>query len=178
MAFFSLEDRYGEMECIAFARVYAANEHLIRTDSAISVQGTLSLREDEAPKLLVNRIEALVDDASFSEEKVRPKREESRESKRRETREDARERTASATEQPAVPENTPKPRRLFLRVPSMTDEKAKKARNLAELFDGDFPLYFYDAQAAAYAEPIGIALSGYVLGEFRALLGDENVILK
>jgi hypothetical protein len=77
-----------------------------------------------------------------------------------------------------VPENTPKPRRLFLRVPSMTDEKAKEARNLAELFDGDFPLYFYDAQAAAYAEPIGIALSGYVLGEFRALLGDENVILK
>jgi DNA polymerase-3 subunit alpha len=172
MAFFTLEDRYGEMECIAFTRVYAQNEHNIRTDLAVTVSGTLSLREDEQPKLLVNRMDALVEDARFNEAALKA-----------ETRDSAT-KTEKSERAPATPEarvqsGTAKPRRLFLRVPSSRDQKAKKARNLAELFEGDFPVFFYDAEAASYSsEPIGIFLTEYVLGEFRSLLGDENVILK
>lgn len=165
MAFFSIEDRFAEIECIAFARVFADNSYLIRTDSAVWVSGTLSLRDDEAPKILVNRMEPLIDNAHFTEtvsEKMK----------------------SDVEKQKPAPEATVKkaaqPKRLFLRVPDMKSHPLyQKAKNLTELFDGDFPVFFYDAASATYAkEPVGISLSDYVLREFRTLLGEENVILK
>ena len=171
MAFFSIEDRYAEIECIAFARVYADNSYLIRNDAAVWVTGTLSLRDDEPPKILVNRMEALVENARFTKEMA---------DKLAQTASEAKPTTAPKREALA-PSVKPQiaPRRLFLRVPSKRDPLYKKAENLTQLFDGAFPVFFYDAETATYdKEPVGIALSDYVLGEFRSLLGEENVILK
>ena len=53
MAFVAVEDRYAEGECILFSARYAAFSHLLRKDNAVLVSGTLSFREDEAPKILV-----------------------------------------------------------------------------------------------------------------------------
>ena len=52
MAFFTIKDRFGELECVAFSRVFAENSYLIRTDGAVWVSGSISLREDEPPKIL------------------------------------------------------------------------------------------------------------------------------
>ncbi len=169
MAFFSMEDRFAEIECIAFSRVYAENSHLIRSDSAVWVTGTLSLRDEEPPKLLVNRMEPLIENTRFTDALAGRVSEENA--------------SAAKTERamPSVGESKPKraPSRLFLRVPSKQDVLFQKAENLAALFDGMFPVWFYDASTATYdKEPVGIALSDYVLGEFRSLLGEENVILK
>jgi hypothetical protein len=71
------------------------------------------------------------------------------------------------------------PKRLFLRVPSAKCDAYFKTLNLAELFDGSFPAFFYFADEKRYeTAPIGVALSEYVLEQFRGLLGKENVILK
>ena len=68
-------------------------------------------------------------------------------------------------------------KRLFLRVPDAHGAAYCKARNLAELFDGAFPTFFYYADEKRYeTAPLGVALSDYVLRQFRALLGEENVI--
>jgi hypothetical protein len=68
---------------------------------------------------------------------------------------------------------------LFLRVPSFEDALYRKAQNLASLFEGDFPVYFYDASTKSYAsEAVGIARSEYVMEQLRELLGEANVILK
>ena len=70
-------------------------------------------------------------------------------------------------------------RRLFLRVPDDKNVRYLKALNLAELFDGAFPVYFFFADEKRYdVVPHGVAMSDYVLRAFRELLGDENVILK
>ena len=167
MAFFSLEDRFAEVECVAFSRVYSEYAYLIRSDSAVWISGTLSLRDDEPPKILVNRMELLVEDARFDAQIAQ---------KATETREAAQPMPKAHAER--EPQKVA-PKRLFLRVPSLKHEKYQKALNLAELFEGEFPTFFYDAETATYQkEPIGISLSDYVLGEFRTLLGDENVILK
>ena len=89
--------------------------------------------------------------------------------------------SAAPKSTPAIPltESASKPRRLFLRVPSAEHPMAKKAQNLVSLFEGDFPVFFYDAQTTKYStESVGIFLSDYVIRELRTLLGDENVILK
>ena len=176
MAFFTVEDRMAEIECIAFSRQYADNAHLIHSDSGLFVSGTLSLREDEPPKLLVNRIEALVENARFRPEDRKPAAEQPKPQKpspqnAERPAERVKNETHSAVSQPL--------RRLFLRVPDNKGELYLKALNLAELFDGSFPVFFFYADEKRYeTDPHGVAVSDYVLKQFRDLLGDENVILK
>ena len=164
MAFFTLEDRVGEIECLVFPKKYLEVSHLLRTDAGVYVSGNLSVREEEAPKLLVNSIEELIENRSFQE-------------KPREAAPKPLEQAVLAGETKAtVPQS---PRRLFLRVPSARDAKYLKALNLVELFEGNFPAFFYYADEKRYeTDPLGIALDGYVLGELKALLGEDNVILR
>ncbi len=168
MAFFTIEDRMAEIECIAFARHFSAYSHLIRTDCAVYVSGTVSLREDEPPKLLLGHMDELTENARFREEDAKT------------VAKDAE--RANAAEQTRAAKTSSVPlqaRRLFLRVPNTEGELYRKACNLAELFDGDFPLFFYDASKREYSKvPMGVAMSDYVRREFCALLGEENVILK
>jgi len=169
MAFFTLEDRMAEIECIAFARQYKENSHLIHTDSALFVSGTVSVREDEPPKLLVNRIEALVEDRRFRPEEHANKKVGASTASLQPAR----------TEPPKDQREQASPKRLFLRVPAQKSREFCHALNLLEIFDGAFPAYFYFADEKRYeTEAHGVALSDYVLGELRALLGNENVILK
>ena len=72
MAFFTLEDRFAEIECLAFARKYAEASYLIQPDIGVFVSGNLSLREDEAPKLLINNIEELIENKRFKESDIKP----------------------------------------------------------------------------------------------------------
>lgn len=161
MAFFRLEDQYGEMECVVFARQFAGVAHLVRTDLAVAVTGTVSLREDEPPKLLVGGMEELTDNASFREPEKRPQ---------------------SAPRAPAAPAPAAlpaHPKRLFLRVPDRTGKPWIRAKALMEIFDGAFPVAVYDASNGQYDFALpGLALDAYVLDQFRTLLGAENVILK
>ena len=167
MAFFTLEDRFAEIECLAFARKYAEASYLIQPDTGVFVSGNLSLREDEAPKLLINNIEELIENKRFKESNIKPVVPEKK---------PVEEKKPIAPKQEA-PKDTP--RRLFLRVPSQSDTRYFKALNLCELFEGDFPVFFYFADEKRYErDPLGVAVSDYVLRQLRDLLGEENVILK
>ena len=65
MAFFKLEDKYGEIECIVFPKVYSNYYHELFTEAAIYVEGSISLREDESPKIIVSHISPLIENAKF-----------------------------------------------------------------------------------------------------------------
>ena len=156
MAFFSLEDQSGEVECVVFAKRFEQISYLIRADIAVCVTGNLSVREEEKNKILVNQVEELIENAAFREHT--PKK-------------DIPKPTTSPTPQ--------QPKRLFLRLPSRESELWKRAQNLLEIFEGGFPVAFYDAEQKQYDFDMpAVALSRYVLEELRALLGEENVILK
>jgi len=138
----------------------------------VFVSGTLSLREDEPPKLLINRIEGLVENERFRPETVKTELETTRELMPRVQK------TTEAASTPTSRQSEP-PKRLFLRVPDTKSVTYCKALNLVELFDGSFPVYFFFADEKRYeTTPHGMSLSDYVLEELRALLGAENVILK
>ncbi len=174
MAFFTLEDRMAEIECVVFSRQFASLSHLIRRDCGVCASGNISLREDEPPKLLVQRMEELIENNRFD-----PAVHQAAQPDNRSGTPENKPTPMQST--PSTPQSTaPKaPTRLFLRVPDCRGEVYLKALNLAELFDGNFPVYFYYADEKRYEmTPLGVMMSDYVLREFCSLLGDENVILK
>ena len=56
MAFVTLEDLTGQVECLVFPRVFERYQQLIREDEAVVISGKISVREEEAPKLLAERV--------------------------------------------------------------------------------------------------------------------------
>ncbi len=65
MAFFHVEDAGGTIECLAFPKIFERDRDIIGADNAVFVEGNLSVREDEAPKLLVSTMGLLVDNDHF-----------------------------------------------------------------------------------------------------------------
>ena len=56
MAFVTAEDVTGSMEVIVFPSVFAENKSLLRAGGAVVIYGRISLREDEPPKLICEKV--------------------------------------------------------------------------------------------------------------------------
>lgn len=207
MAFFTVEDAGGVIECIAFPKVYRDVSDLIRPDTAVYVEGTVSLRDEEPTKILVNVLGALVDNAHFkasaptvrsnTEKKPAPKVSKptstgaynpyaamppspSAQTSKPTAAYNPYESMPSTSQAPKTT-GTPKPAaRLFLRVPDLEGEHYRKALNLVEIFcDGTTAVFFYDQKNAAYTPCLGhVRLTPFVKERFVRLLGDANVVEK
>lgn len=59
MAFVELEDMYGSIEIIVFPKVLATYTNILKEDEIVLVEGRISQREDEGPKLLLDRIKPM-----------------------------------------------------------------------------------------------------------------------
>ena len=59
MAFVQLEDLYGVTEVLVFPRVYDRVSELLTVDNPVVMTGKLSVREEEAPKLLLDSVRPL-----------------------------------------------------------------------------------------------------------------------
>ncbi len=158
MAFITLEDLTGEIELIIFPGVLSAYGHMLTTGSAIAVRGTISVREEEDPKILVNGIMNLErnggDTPLFTEEQKKPRA------------------NAPAS---AVPVQ-----KLYLKVPSQTSESFRRVSAFLSIFRGNVPVTFYDeaAKTAFRGVNFGAAVNDFTLTELRELLGDAAVVVK
>ncbi len=56
MAFLTLEDLYGSIDVLVFPKIYERFSPVMMVDSIVFLTGRVSLREDEAPKLLCERV--------------------------------------------------------------------------------------------------------------------------
>lgn len=56
MAFVTLEDLYSNIEIIVFPAIYKRYSKLLDNDNTVIIEGKLSLREDEEPKILCDRV--------------------------------------------------------------------------------------------------------------------------
>ncbi len=163
MAFVKLEDRYGEIECIVFASKYEEYSRYIRIDAALYIEGTISLREDEDPKILVNVIDELTDNASYTqgEKQIQPNK------------------IQSVSIPPSKPKTAvpSKITKLYLRVPDTSSREYLKAKNIVDIFEGDTRVIFYSRESEQYSNyTSGISASEYILAELKAILGEENVV--
>jgi len=55
MGFLTLEDLTGQIECLVFPKVYEKYQGMLAADDIVVLTGKLSIREEESPKLLVDK---------------------------------------------------------------------------------------------------------------------------
>jgi len=194
MAFFRIEDKFGEIECIAFPKIYTSFGHEIRLDTAVCIEGTISLKEEDMPRVLVNTIIPLMENAHYKEA---PQKQTSAPTETASVQDPRLSVYLSAymnaqpskpTEQAAPtqkPTQTPQkqataPTKIYLRVPDMECEKFKYAKNLVDIFnEGSLTVIFYDSSTKKYSEySEKMFYSEYAISELKKVLGEENCILK
>ncbi len=73
MGFVTLEDLTGQVEGLVFPRVYARISHELTEDREVLLSGRLSVREDEAPKLIVEDVKGLREGIGALAEEEKPK---------------------------------------------------------------------------------------------------------
>ena len=163
MAFFTLGDRYGEIECIAFARTYIQVARFISEDAALFVKGSLQIREDENIKFIVSSIRPLQRNGEYipgAENNVE-----------KTTRHEEKRQAFGGAEQKA--------KKLYLRVPNLNCDEFAHAKNLVEIFEGTTEVVFFDSSTKQYkSSGLGLDATDYTIKQFKILLGDENVVLK
>jgi len=57
MAFVTVEDLYGNIDCVAFPRVYERAKPFLRTDGVLRVSGKIDISPDKLPVIIVDKFE-------------------------------------------------------------------------------------------------------------------------
>ncbi|MBQ7292188.1 MAG: DNA polymerase III subunit alpha, partial [Clostridia bacterium] len=152
MAFVTLEDTTGSIECIVFPKVYEKISHVLRLDNCVTFNGNVSSRDEDVKIMVSGAVELIENSKYVPKEKVVDKTE---------------------------PVQAAKSKRLFLRLPTIECEKSKKAQNLLEIFEGGTEAMFFANDTKSYSRFSGrVAVSEFLIKELKVLLGDENVVFK
>lgn len=217
MAFFTFEDKFGDVECIVFPKKYNEFYADILVDGALYVEGTVSIKDDDQPKLLINNLSPLVDNERYVEKKsVTNKAEKPAEyvattenstqeggspdminmylsmygmaggasataSNSQTNNATSAHPKASAPSRVTAPrEPAPIPKKIYLRVPDMSGEVFKKAKNMVDIFnEGTITVIFYDSSTKKYSEySERMFYSEYAIKELKGIIGNDNVVLK
>ena len=185
MAFLQVEDMNGAIEVLVFPKAYDKFGAMLEEDAIILMQARLSVRDDEAPKLLLESVTPAPSLVQFERgvnvpppayETVAPVR-----GNAPNTAPDAAPPEAPA--QPAANQTAParaKPRRLFLRFPSASDRVKASAESRVREFPGATPVCFYFEDTKQYDLKTGVAaeISAPLLENLRRMLGEKNVVLQ
>mgnify|MGYP002560400266 FL=1 len=172
MGFITLEDLTGQIECLVFPKVYERYQGMMAVDDLVVLHGRLSIREEEAPKLLVEKLIPL--EAWHPEESA-----------------------PAATMEQSTARPVPPPKRHASEAPKLTDAQAaaKAPRKLylrlnrpqmdaasstLSLYPGSVPVYLHlpAEKMTLLAPKTGWCdASDGCLNRLNALLGAENVKL-
>ena len=151
MAFTSVEDLTGTMEAIVFPKVLDTFRDAIRENAVVVIDGRLSVREDEASKLLADSIVPI----------------------------DSYDPTRPQNGRPDPVKAAAK--RLYIRLPSRSCPQYAKVINLLGIFDGNMPVILYlEDTKQKLAAPRHLYTSGHPLffEELERLVGAENIATK
>lgn len=200
MAFFSLEDHLGEIECIVFPKIYRQFSHEILLEYGAIVDGTVSGKDDEAPKIIVDRIEPLIENYMYQDHIARQRASKVPAANAQTNTADPRlalylsgytdaqltpsEKNTNtpsiSAEKTRTQEQSAIPQKIYLRVRDMECREFLHAKNLVDIFnEGSVSVIFYDSSTKKYAEySQKLSYSEYVFAQLCELLGEENCIKK
>ena len=154
MAFISVEDRYGEIEVIVFAKQYSAFSDELFVDNAVYISGNVSWEEGEDPRILLSEVKALVSNEAFDDRGM--------------TRQECHKSPLKESE------------RLFIKVKSLSDERINIIYRMSMLNHGAVQVVLFDEGTRKYSALKGnfIDASDKVMVKLTEIFGDGNVILK
>ncbi|MEE0931069.1 MAG: hypothetical protein UIM53_08715, partial [Acutalibacteraceae bacterium] len=174
MATAIIEDKSGNTEVLVFPQVLSQSGRLIADGSIVKIFGSISVREDENPKILCNEVTAIKQVIeNLNKSKVNNK-----DTKVLQDRS-----LVSSHQERGYIENIPqknKPKVLYLRIDNLESEKFLKVKNLLEIFEGNTPVVFSlsdNGKRMRAPRSLWVILNEPMINELRYLLGDENVFI-
>ena len=150
MCFVTLEDRYGEIDCVVFPNMLETYGRLLVTDAAVAVRGKLSVKEGERPEIILSEVIPLISDSQVAPSSS----------------------GSSASEE--------RKKRLFLRLRSLESDECRMAMRILAKYPGDTAVAIYDSSSEKYvtvSDRRVLAEDGLLSALYR-LLGRDNVILR
>lgn len=161
MAFVTVEDMTGAIEMLVFPQTLAEYGTFFLEGNVLDILASVSLREDEEPKLLCNQ-------AKLATKEPPQKAEE-----------------AGQAPQTNMPAGQPQAQRtvpaLYLRVKNLHCREYEQAKQVLDIFDGRNPVIFVlteeKRQVRAPAN-MWVDLNDVMVRELKARLGEHNVGIK
>ncbi len=152
MAFITLEDRYGEIEVIVFAKQYKRFASEIFVENAVCIEGTLSFEDGDEVRILLSNLSPLSSNSDFKNKNT------------------------SSVEKVV----SQRPKTLYIKLPSMSDSRLPTVTRLALLNPGSTPIAVFDASMGKYhaLKDVMISNSEKVLTRLKTVFGDDNVVFK
>jgi DNA polymerase-3 subunit alpha len=121
MAFVTVEDLYGSIECVCFPKVYERMRDFLLADKVVTLTGKISIDAEKAPVIIVDKI------SEFTEEDAQSKSNGK----------------AQANDQPATKkEKSDADKKLWLNVSSLVDEDVEELMETLTYYEGETPVYF------------------------------------
>jgi DNA polymerase-3 subunit alpha len=121
MAFVTVEDLYGSIECVCFPKIYERIRNFLESDRVVSLSGKLSIEDEKPPAIIVDKMwEFNLDEVE--EKTVTP----------------ANVRAAA----PAIVQKSNAEKRLWLNISAMEDEDIEELLETLSFYEGDTEVWF------------------------------------
>ena len=153
MAYVTLEDLYGSLELVVFAKTLEQYRSVLRNGAMVVVRGRLSAREDEEPKVLVSSIETAPSADSLPPEPI------------------------AAAPKPTSKKPIANPG-LYVKIPSLESDEWKRVCRVLKALDGQTPVYVRVADTGKLVRTpaeLWVTPHAVLIGELERILGRENV---
>ena len=161
MAFVEAEDRFGSCEVIVFPNVLSLCSGSLYVGAAVEIDGTVSIKENEEPKVIADRIVALPSpDQLRASQSTAPKQDKT---------------PVQRPEKAPIPQGEEK---VYFRIPNLECEQYRKIKNLLELFPGQTKTVFYltdTGQKMLAPRSLWITPNDTLMRELVYQLGADNV---
>ena len=162
MAFLTLEDRTGEVEVIVFPKALSAFSGYLTLNTSIAVKGSISVREEEDPKILMQSAELLLENGVYEQTAQTAK------SLKTDEKEGSKDIPGKASS------------KLYLKVDSMDSPVSRRVQSFLMIFTGSVPVVFYDASQGKYltSKTYKTTPTPFVMKELVEFLGEDAVVLR
>ncbi len=123
MAFVTVEDLFGSIECVCFPKIYDRIRNFLETDKVVSLSGKISIEEEKAPVIIVDKMtEFSLDESSAPT---------------------AKQAQAAGQASPVTAQKKEeKPQRLWLNVGDLEDEDVEELLDTLSFYVGETEVYF------------------------------------
>ncbi len=160
MAFVNVEDRYASAELIVFPNVLSQCSSSLYVGSVVEVIGKLNFKEDEEPRVIVEKVTALPSADKLKTYVI---------NKKSQTKNDEKLDFSDAS------------KKLYLRLESLECAQYHKVKNLLELFKGQTQVVLYLTQTQKRLlcpQSLWIKPNKTLVEELCRILGSDNVAFK
>jgi DNA polymerase-3 subunit alpha len=121
MAFVTVEDLYGSVECVCFPKVYEKMRSFLEADKVVTLTGKISIDEEKAPVIIVDNVQEFSLDAIEENKKSAPRSEE---------------------KAPHIAQKSDAEKRLWLNVSNLEEADVEELMETLTFYAGETTVYF------------------------------------